>query len=279
MATRIARFTRTERAAHWLLAGAFFVMLGSGLVLYMPALSSYVARPTAKAWHLWSAAVLGIGLIALVIFGNRRSLARTARDLDRLDHDDAAWIAGAPSRFVTGDRPPPQGRFNAGQKLNAAITLGLMIVMAVTGLLLWYGEQDTRFRFGGTVFVHDWGAWLLIVLVAGHVYLAVLHPATRHALRGMTLGDVDREWAAEHHEKWVVDQEKKKKRRLRTFKGRPLGDRAARRPFPAATPGRSPRTAAHAAQSARRRASRARDSACGPARAAAHRAIHRRGRA
>ena len=55
--------------------------------------------------------------------------------------------------------------------------LGLMVVMAVTGLLLWCGEQDTAYRYAGTVYVHDWGAWLLIVLVAGHMYLAVLHPA------------------------------------------------------------------------------------------------------
>jgi formate dehydrogenase subunit gamma len=39
--------------------------------------------------------------------------------------------------------------------------------------------------------------------VAGHLYLAVLHPATRHALRGMTLGDVDEDWARRHHSKWV----------------------------------------------------------------------------
>jgi formate dehydrogenase subunit gamma len=204
---RIARFTRTERAAHWLLASTFFVMLGSGLALYLPSLSNIVARPTAKAWHLWSAAALGIGLVALIALGNRRSLGRTARDLERLDGDDLRWVSGGPKRFVTGEPAPPQGRFNAGQKLNAAITLGLMIVMTVTGLLLWYGEQDTQFRLAGTVYVHDWGAWILILLVAGHMYLAVLHPATRHALRGMTIGDVDREWAAEHHAKWVASQE------------------------------------------------------------------------
>ena len=72
---RIPRFTRTERAAHWLLASTFFVMLGSGLALYLPSLSNIVARPTAKAWHLWSAAVLGIGLVALVALGNRRAPA------------------------------------------------------------------------------------------------------------------------------------------------------------------------------------------------------------
>lgn len=203
---RIARFSRTERLAHWLLACTFFVMTGSGLALYLPDLSNTIARPTAKAWHLWSAAVLGIGIVVIVALGDRRSLGKTARDLERLDGDDARWLTGGPRRFVTGDDAPPQGRFNAGQKLNASITLGLMIVMAVTGLLLWYGEQDTRFRFAGSVDIHDWASWILIALVTGHIYLAVLHPATRHALRGMTIGDVDREWAAHHHEKWVADE-------------------------------------------------------------------------
>jgi formate dehydrogenase subunit gamma len=145
--------------------------------------------------------------VALVALGNRRALARTAHDLDRLDADDAEWLAGGPRRFVTGDDAPPQGRFNAGQKLNAAVTLGLMVVMAVTGLLLWYGEQDTAYRYAGTVYVHDWGTVALMVLVAGHIYLAVLHPATRHALRGMTLGDVDRAWAEQHHAKWAEAEE------------------------------------------------------------------------
>jgi formate dehydrogenase subunit gamma len=82
-----------------------------------------------------------------------------------------------------------------------------MIVLAITGMLLWYGEQDTTYRYAGTVYIHDWGTWILMSLVAGHIYLAVLHPATRHALRGMTLGDVDREWAAKHHAKWVASEE------------------------------------------------------------------------
>jgi formate dehydrogenase subunit gamma len=75
--------------------------------------------------------------------------------------------------------------------------------MYATGFLLWYGERDTTYRFSGTVLVHDWGTLILMFLVAGHLYLAVLHPATRHALRGMTLGDVDEEWARQHHATWV----------------------------------------------------------------------------
>jgi formate dehydrogenase subunit gamma len=194
----VTRFGRTERAAHWLLALAFFSLTASGFALYRNSL----ARPEAKTWHLWSAIALGVGLVAVVVLGDRRALGQTARDLDRFDRDDAEWLGGGFRRYVTGAKPPPQGRFNAGQKLNAAVTLGLLVVMAATGILLWEGERDTRYRFAGTVDVHDWGTWILLVLVLGHVYLAVLNPATRHALRGMTLGDVDREWAAEHHAKW-----------------------------------------------------------------------------
>jgi formate dehydrogenase subunit gamma len=202
---RLQRFSRTERAAHWLLAVSFFVMLATGLALSLPSLADVVDRPTAKAWHLDAAIALGVGLVAVALLGDRRGVRRTLRELDRLDGDDARWLAGAPGRVVTGQPSPPQGRFNAGQKLNAALVGGLMVVMAVSGFLLWYGERDTAYRFAGTVQIHDWGTMLLIVLVVGHVYLAVLHPATRHALRGMTLGDVDREWALRHHRKWVEE--------------------------------------------------------------------------
>jgi formate dehydrogenase subunit gamma len=203
MGGRISRFSRTERAAHWLLATLFFVLLGSGLALYLPALAERLDRPTAKAIHLYAAIALGIGLVAVVLLGDRRGVRRTLRDLDRYDADDAQWLAGAAGRIVTGEPAPPQGRFNAGQKLNAALIAGLMVVMAVSGFLLWYGERDTSYRFAGTVDIHDWGTLVLLFLVAGHLYLAVLHPATRHALRGMTLGDVDRDWALEHHRKWA----------------------------------------------------------------------------
>jgi len=123
-----------------------------------------------------------------------RGLVRTARDLDGFDGDDARWL--------TRRKPAPQGRFNAGQKLNASLTAAFTLLFLVSGLLLWFGERDTRFRFESTVLLHDGLMYFSLVLLVGHLYLAVLHPATRHALRGMTLGTVDEEWAARHHSKW-----------------------------------------------------------------------------
>ena len=204
---RVRRFSRTERAAHWLLATTFFAMLFTGLCLRVSAFEGILDRPTAKAWHLWSAIALAAGLVLVTVLGDRRSLRRSAREIDRFDADDGRWLRGAPGRVWTGETAPPQGRFNAGQKINASLIGGLMLAMYATGSLLWYGERDTTYRFSGTVIVHDWATLILMFLVAGHLYLAVLHPATRHALRGMTLGDVDEDWARKHHAKWV-DEEK-----------------------------------------------------------------------
>jgi formate dehydrogenase subunit gamma len=191
----LRRFSRTERAAHWVHASAFLILLSSGLVLYLPSLSERVSRrPLVKAIHLWTAVAWIAALTLVVLAGDRAGLRRTLRELDRFDADDRRWLRGGRA---------PQGRFNAGQKLNAAISAALSVLFAVSGLLLWYGERDTRFRFASTLLLHDGLMYLFLVLLVGHLYLAVIHPSTRHALRGITLGTVDEDWARRHHRKWT----------------------------------------------------------------------------
>ena len=193
-AGRRLRFSRTERALHWVHAGAFFVLLASGLVLYLPRLSELVARrPLVKDVHLYSALgwALAIGLIVLV--GDRQGLLSTVRELEHLDRDDLRWLLGR------GGRP---GRFNAGQKLNAIVTAAFAVLFAASGFLLWYGERDARFRGPNALLLHDGLLYLSLVLVLGHLYLSLIHPATRHALSGMTRGWVDEDWARRHHPRW-----------------------------------------------------------------------------
>jgi formate dehydrogenase subunit gamma len=191
----VLRFTRTERLLHWVHACAFFVLLGSGLVLYLPSLSASVGRrPLIKDIHFWTGLSWAGAILLICALGNRRALADTAREIDLFDRDDR--------RFLTGATDAPQGRFNAGQKVNAVLTAAFAVLFFGSGLLLWYGERDTRFRLGGTVFLHDALMYLSLVIVAGHLYLSLLHPTTRHALRGITLGTVRADWARAHHAKW-----------------------------------------------------------------------------
>ena len=191
---RIRRFSRTERALHWVHASAFFVLLGSGLVLYVPKLSEAVGRrPFVKDVHVYTALAWLAALALVLLVGDRRGLRRTLHELDLFDVDDRLWLRRVPR---------PQGRFNAGQKLNAALTASFALLFLVSGGLLWLGERDTRFRFASTVLLHDGLMYVSLVLLVGHLYLSLIHPATRHALRGITLGSVDREWAERHHAKW-----------------------------------------------------------------------------
>jgi formate dehydrogenase subunit gamma len=77
------------------------------------------------------------------------------------------------------------------------------LLFALSGFFLWLGERDHRFLFAGTGTLHETLTLASIALVSGHLYLALLHPSTRHALRGMTTGEVDVAWAERHHAKWV----------------------------------------------------------------------------
>ena len=189
------RFSRTERTLHWANAVFFFFLLATGLILYLPSLAVAIGRrPLVQSLHFWSG-IAWVGVLALIVIaGDRRGIARAAREIDGFDRDDL--------RFLTGRKPAPQGRFNAGQKLNTVLNAAFVVLFLVTGLLLWFGERNTELRFASTVVLHDGLMYLSLVLLVGHLYLALIHPATRHSLRGITLGTVDEEWAAHHHAKW-----------------------------------------------------------------------------
>jgi formate dehydrogenase subunit gamma len=154
------------------------------------------SRPAVEQVHLWTAAAWAGALVLVVVAGDRKGLGRTLRELEWFDADDRRWLRG---------KRAPVGRFNPGQKLNAAVTAALAVLLAVSGLLLWLSERFASFRTGGAIVVHDWATFISIAVVLGHLYFAVVHPATRHALRGMTTGFVREDWALRHHPKWVAE--------------------------------------------------------------------------
>jgi formate dehydrogenase subunit gamma len=191
----VRRFSRTERTLHWVNATGFFLLLATGLILFLPSLSVDVGRrPLIKDIHFWGGIGWVAALILIALLGDRRGILRTARELDVFAPEDVNWLRGR--------EPAEQGRFNAGQKLNAALTAAFVVLFLVSGLLLWFGEQDTRFRFASTVVLHDGLLYASVALLLGHLYLSLIHPATRHALRGMVRGTVREDWAQRHHARW-----------------------------------------------------------------------------
>ena len=183
--SRVLRWGRTERAVHWIHAAAFCVLLGSGLCLYLPSLAEAVGRrPLLKTVHLYTALAWGVALVLVVAIGDRRALGRTVREIDSFDKE---------------------GRLNVGQKLNAIATAAFAILFVVSGLDLWYGERDTRFRIPNALLVHDYLMYVSLVLFLGHLWFALILPRTRHSLSGITRGWVREEWAAANYPSWVAE--------------------------------------------------------------------------
>ena len=199
-AERLLRFTRTERAAHWLVVVAFAAILLSGT--QMP--HAWDADQPVVDIHVGCAALLVAAFVLLLWRADGAALARTGIQLATTEPGDADWLRGVPERLRTGAPPPPVGRFNAGQKLNARLSaLGLAVLYATGLALLLAGRGLPQGP------LHTLTTVAVCGLLSGHVFMAVLNPATRHALRGMTFGDVDRDWAKHHHPRWVaaVDRE------------------------------------------------------------------------
>ncbi len=191
---RARRFTVSERAVHWLLALAFFSLLVSGLVVGRRG----TFHDVMYAWHLVSAGVLVGGVMLIVVAGNRRALRRTARELGSLDVEDREWLGAIPARLRSGSPKPPAARFNAGQKVNFTLVCILLAALYITGVDTILAGTHHNLVFGG----HKLATIALCVLVAGHLYMALVNRATRPALRGMLTGDVDREWARKHYPRW-----------------------------------------------------------------------------
>jgi cytochrome b subunit of formate dehydrogenase len=56
--------------------------------------------------------------------------------------------------------------------------------------------------------LHGPFAFLTTALVVGPIFMAVVNPSTRPALRGMIYGSVDREWATHHFPRWMEEMDR-----------------------------------------------------------------------
>jgi formate dehydrogenase subunit gamma len=192
----VLRFTRTERAVHWLQASTFLLLLLTGFSLGLPAIEGLVGhRELLRQIHLTSAFFYAIGPTVVALGANRAALARDVHDVETWDGEDLRWL-------VPGSGAPA-GRFNAGQKLNAVFVAWSTVAFALSGFIMW---QDRRFPLdvvSRANVIHTDLAYLALLVFLGHVFLASVWPDTRGALQSMLSGRVERSWARSHHPRWI----------------------------------------------------------------------------
>jgi formate dehydrogenase subunit gamma len=165
-----ARFTRVQVWVHWSLAALVIVCLATAAILYIGPLSVMVGhRDIVGRLHV----VAGLLLPVPIVLGLFSAAFRD--DLDRLNRfrpADWEWLR---SRDRRSGRIPVE-KYNAGQKLNSAFTVGAILVMLGTGVIMRYADTGpldipVYLRTGAT-WVHDWLAFFVLVVVIGHVWMA-----------------------------------------------------------------------------------------------------------
>ena len=224
----ITRFKAVERFGHWLLATSFIILGITGLItlfgrkVLIPAFGHDAFSTVAVASKWVHNNISWAFMVALVIIF-------VMWVVHNLPHrTDIKWLLKGGGLFGGGH--PPAKKFNAGQKLIfwSVIILGSSI--SVSGLALLFPFEINLFAatfsklnaiglpglFGMEAFPttlaphqemqyaqlwHAMVSFVLIAIIFAHIYIGSV--GMEGAFDAMGKGEVEEQWAREHHSLWV----------------------------------------------------------------------------
>ncbi|MGO8874892.1 MAG: cytochrome b/b6 domain-containing protein [Acidimicrobiales bacterium] len=199
----IERFDVVERAVHWTTAVLMLELLATGAILYIPSIALVVGhRAIVENIHVYSGLGLLVPLLVGVLGPWRERLVRDLRRFDRWSVADWDWFHRKARRSGA-----PKGKFNGGQKAEAAFVGSGMLVMLATGVLMRFAPVSWINWQQGATLVHDVGFIAIAVGVLGHIYYALNRP---EQLRSMITGRISRAWATKNTPAWVEEADEGK---------------------------------------------------------------------
>ncbi len=119
------------------------------------------------------------------------------KELMEWTYDDLNWFIG----ILKKNKAVPAGKFNAGQKANFLMILLIITGLSITGSVVWMKTMFSRSFVELNFAVHDSLAILSMLLLSGHIILAIYY---RESLRSIIFGTVDAGWAKEHYPGWFM---------------------------------------------------------------------------
>jgi len=204
----ITRFASLDRFTHWLTAGCFIVLALSGLnlsfgrMLILP-LFGPETFATLTAWgklaHNYLSFPFMLGIALMFVIWVRDNIPNKL---------DLEWIKQGGGLFSKGAHPPAK-RFNAGQKVVFWIVMAGGVVMSVSGwfLLFPYQAEGGVSELQLWTTVHALLAVLFVAAMLAHAYIGSV--GMEGAFDAMGTGEVDLNWAKEHHALWVAEEQAK----------------------------------------------------------------------
>lgn len=204
---KILRFNGFERFVHWLTAGSFLVLALTGLNLVF---GRYVLIPLfgpeafaavtqwGKYAHNYLAWPFMAGLVFMLLVWIKDNIPNGT---------DVAWLKAGGGLFSNGVHPPAK-KFNAGQKgIFWSVIIG-GAALSVTGVFLLFpwlagGYADWQLM----QIIHGIVAAVLVAIMIGHIYIGSV--GMQGAFDAMGSGEVDYNWAKEHHSLWAEEARRK----------------------------------------------------------------------
>lgn len=228
----ITRFKAVERFGHWLLAGSFIVLGLTGLIslfgrtVLIPLFGkdSFSTIAVGSKWvHNNISWAFILGLLMIFVMWVAHNIPNKT---------DIGWVAKGGGLLKKGVHPPAR-KFNFGQKIIfwSVILLGSSIALTGVSLLfpfqmpmfdatfnklnalgipqtLGMGELATSLspqaEMQLTQLWHAIVAFILMAIIIAHIYIGSI--GMEGAYDAMGSGEVEEQWAREHHSIWVAEE-------------------------------------------------------------------------
>ncbi|MFV0369870.1 MAG: formate dehydrogenase subunit gamma [Hyphomicrobiaceae bacterium] len=221
----ITRFSSLERMSHWLMAVSFLLQGATGLValygrdLLLPVMgkAAFASFAAGSKWiHAYVAFAFMVGLVLSFLLWVRHNFP---------NRYDAIWLLKAGGLFSKHSHPPAK-KFNAGQKILFWMIMigGLSLSLSGLSLLLpfefsLFDKTFTALNSLGfnlptgltpveemqyAVTWHSIVALGLLCVILGHIYIGTI--GMEGAFDAMGSGEVDVNWAKEHHSVWAAEE-------------------------------------------------------------------------
>src|SRR3984893_12024095 len=200
---KVLRFKAFERFSHWLTAASFVVLGLTGLnitfgkIVLLPLVGpdtfSDIAE-AAKYVHNFTSFAFVLGLVLIIAIFFRDNLPEKV---------DVEWLKQG-GGFIK-NKHASAGRFNLGEKLVYWLSLVAGVAVSLSGFLLlfpFFGTNIADMQVAQVV--HAVVAVLFVALILGHIYIGTL--GMEGAFEAMGTGEVDLNWAKEHHDLWLAQQ-------------------------------------------------------------------------
>ncbi len=229
----VTRFNAIERYAHWVLAGSFIILGLTGLnmvygkFLFIPVFGkdAFATISIAGKWvHNFVSFAFILGIVLILVLWIKHNFP---------NRHDIIWLLKGGGLFTKGSHPPAR-KFNAGQKILFWLILIAGASISLSGLSLLFPFQlpifaktfslinalgfDLPTEISGiqemqlSQLWHSIVSTFMVCIILAHIYIGTL--GMESAFDAMGSGEVDKNWAKEHHSLWVEELERDEKEQV-----------------------------------------------------------------